>query len=357
MRQAARVRIHDRHFWKDRLMLRSTLRWSVLFLAVSTFASAWGRPALAADAQYKSIKQIQIGGGSGWDYLFADAAGRRLYVTHGTKVIVIDMDTDKVVGEILDTPGVHGFIAVPELKRGFSSNGQENKSSVVDLETLKTLSKVATGANPDAMIYESKSGEIWTFNGRGQSATAFDAKTGKVVAESIALGGKPESAVADPEANRVYVNIENKNEIAVVDIKEHKMVANWPIAPGATATGLAFDAKLHRLIIGCGNSKMVMMDSTNGTIVSTVDCGQGVDAAAFDPETHLAFVSAGGSGTVTIARVEADKLTIVQTLTTERGARTMTLDTKTHRIYLSNAKSRTDATSFKVLVFGPEASK
>jgi DNA-binding beta-propeller fold protein YncE len=173
-----------------------------------------------------------------------------------------------------------------------------------------------------------------------------------VIAEGIALEGKPETGVADPEAGRVYVNIENKNEVAVVDVKDHKVVARWPIAPGEAASGMAIDPKLHRLIIGCGNSKMVMMDSTNGKVVSVVDCGQGVDAAAFDPETHLGFVSAGGSGTVTVAKVEADKLTVVQTLTTERGARTMTVDEKTHRIFLSNAKSRTDTNSFKVLIYG-----
>jgi DNA-binding beta-propeller fold protein YncE len=309
-------------------------------------------PAAEAQPKYKLEKEILIGGGSGWDYLAVDAANRRLYVTHGTKVVVIDADADKVVGEIRDTPGVHGFVPVPALKRGFSSNGQENKSSVVDLETLKTVMKVPTGANPDAILYEPKSGEVWTFNGRGQSATAFDAKTGKVVADAIALGGKPETGVADPEAGRAYVNIENKNEVAVVDVKDHKVVARWAIAPGESASGMAIDLKLHRLIIGCGNSKMVLMDSTNGKVVAVVDCGQGVDAAAFDPETHLGFVSAGGSGTVTVATVEADKLTVVQTLTTERGARTMTVDEKTHRIFLSNAKSRTDANSFKVLIYG-----
>jgi DNA-binding beta-propeller fold protein YncE len=330
------------------------LKRTTLIIALCALALVGGlTPSMAAaEAHYKALKQIPIGGGSGWDYLTADAVGRRLYVTHRTKIVVIDMDTNKVVGEIADTPGVHGFVVVSDLKRGFSSNGQENKSSVVDLETLKTVMKVPTGANPDALLYEPRSGEIWTFNGHGKSATAFDAKTGKVIAEAIPLEGKPESGAADPEAGRIYVNLEDKNEIAVLDVKEHKLLEKWPIAPGKSATGIAIDLKLHRLIIGCGNSKMVMMDSTNGKVVSVLDCGQGVDAAAFDPGTDLAFVSAGGSGTVTIAKVEADKLTPVQTLTTERGARTMTVDTKTHKIYLSNAKSRDDKNSFKVLVYG-----
>jgi len=334
-------------------MLR-TKSFSPALFTLLVLLGSLARHASAAEPQYKLLKQIQIGGGSGWDYLFAEPETHRLYVTHGTKVMVIDTQTDKVVGEILDTPGVHGFVPVPALKRGFSSNGQENKSSIVDLDTLKTIEKVSTGPNPDAILFEPKSGEIWTFNGRGQSATAYDAKTGKVVAASIAVNGKPETGVADPEANRIYVNLEKENEIAVLDIKEHKLVTRWPIAPGASATGMAIDPALHRLIVGCGNSKMLLIDSTNGKIVSSVDCGQGVDAAAFDPATHLGFVSAGGSGTVTVAKVEADKLTVVQTLTTERGARTMTVDTRTHRIYLSNAKSRTDKDSFHVLVYSIE---
>lgn len=308
----------------------------------------------AAEPHYKFIKNITIGGGGGWDYIYADSAGHRLYVTHGTKVVVVDTQQDKVVGTIPDTPGIHGFVTAPELQRGFSSNGQENKSSIIDLTNLKLIQKVSTGANPDSILYEPKSGTVWTFNGRSRNATVFDAKTGKVIEAAIDLGGKPETGVADGDAGRVYVNLENKSEIAVIDMKQHKVIANWPIAPGAEATGLAYDAALHRLIIGGSNSKMVMMDATNGKVVSSVDCGQGVDAAAFDPETHLGFVSAGGSGTVTVAKVEADKLTVVQTLTTERGARTITVDTKTHRIYLPNAKSRTDANSFKVLVYGME---
>jgi DNA-binding beta-propeller fold protein YncE len=337
-------------------MPRSISRWLVILFALVLIAAA-DRSAFAAEPHYKALKQIQIGGGSGWDYIFADADGRRLYVTHRTKVVVVDMDANKVVGEIADTPGVHGFVVATELKRGFSSNGQENKASIVDLETLKTVMKVPTGGNPDALLFEPKSGEVWTFNGRSSTATAFDAKTGKVIAAAIGLEGKPEFGVADSDANRIYVNLENKSEVAVLDIKEHKLLEKWPIAPGKEATGMAIDLKDHRLIIGCANSKMVMMDSTNGKVVSVLDCGQGVDAAAFDPGTGLGFVSAGGSGTVTVAKVEPDKLTLVQTLTTERGARTMTVDTKTHKIYLSNAKSRDDATGFHVLVYGMDEQK
>lgn len=326
--------------------------WRALFI-VATVACLCAS-ARAADPHYKLLTTIPIGGGSGWDYLYADAAGRRLYVTHGTKVVVIDMDTDKLVGEIVDTPGVHGFVTVPDLKVGFSSNGTENKVSVVDLTTLKTIVKVPTEANPDAILYEPGEGAIWTFNGRASSSTVIDAKTHAVIVPSVPLGGKPETAVPDTAAGRIYDNLEDKSAIAVIDIKSHKVVTTWPIDPGTSPSGLAIDTDLHRLIIGCANEKMVMMDSTNGKVVSTIPCGTGVDAAAFDPGTHLGFVSGGGSGTVTVARVEADKLTPIQTLTTERQARTMTVDTKTHKIYLSNATSRTDTTSFKVLVYGLE---
>lgn len=327
-----------------------------LCLSLFTTIAATALPALAADPQYgKTATEIQIGGGSGWDYLFADAVGRRLYVTHGTKVVVIDMDSDKVVGEIADTPGVHGFAVVSDLKKGFSSNGQENKVSIVDLDTLKTLSKVATGNNPDAILYSSGSNEIYTFNGRSNTSTAIDAKAGTVNA-TINLGGKPETAACDPAAGQIYDNLEDKSQIAVIDIKTHKVVNDWPIAPGESPSGLAIDPVLHRLIIGCANEKMVMMDSQSGKVVDSVTCGQGVDASAFDPGTHYGFVSCGGTGTVTVVKVTPDKLVPVQTLTTERGARTMAVDSKTHKIYLSNAKSRTDTTSFKVLVYSLEGS-
>ena len=332
-------------------MLRTKLA-SLFALAVLTVGVS---AAFGADPQYKKIKDIAIGGAGGWDYLYADADLQRLYVSHATKIVVLDTKDDKIIGEITNTPGVHGFAFANDLKRGFSSNGSANTSSVIDLDskdadgkpTFKEITTVKTGGNPDAIMYDPKSGEVWTCNGRANTFTAFDAKTYKVISDGVALGGKPETGVIDNAANRAYINIENKNEVVEIDLKEHKVLNHWPLAPANTPTGMVIDRDLHRLIIGC--SKMVMMDSTNGKIVATLDCGAGVDAAAYDPTTHLAFVSAGASGTVTIAKVEADKLTLVQTLKTETGARTMTVDTKTHKIYLSSAP--TPAT-FKVMVFG-----
>jgi len=308
----------------------------------------------AAETQYRFIAKIDVGGEGGWDYASVDSAARRLYVTHGTKVVVIDLDKNAVVGEITDTPGVHGFAPAPELGLGFSSNGMENKASIVDLKTLQTKSKVDTGANPDAILYDPGRKEVYTFNGRGSSATVFEAASGKVVA-TIPLPGKPEFAQVDVQAGRIYNNIEDKNEIAAIDTSSHQVVNEWSIAPGESASGLAIDQKNQRLFIGCDNKLMVMMDSTSGKVVGSVPIGGGVDANAFDPGTQLAFASCGEDGIVTIAHEDSpDKLTVVQTLATAPSARTMALDPRTHKIYLSAAK-KGEAGSFKVLVYGTDA--
>ncbi|MGD0649995.1 MAG: YncE family protein [Verrucomicrobiia bacterium] len=323
-------------------------------------------PLYGADGPYHLLKEIPVGGDGGWDYLSVDIAGRRLYVSHATKVVVINLDKDVVAGEITNTPGVHGLAVAPDLQRGFTSNGRSNTASIVDLKTLTTLSQVDTGQNPDGMLYEPGRQEVYMFNGRGQSATVIDAKTGKVVA-TIPLGGRPEFAAADTKAGRVYNNIEDKNEVVAIDTKTHQVVNHWPIAPGEGATGMAIDVAHHRLFLGCSNKLMVMMDSENGKVVGSVPIGQGVDANEFDPGTQYAFASCG-TGTVTIAHEDApDKLTVVQTLATERGSRTMALDPKTHKIYLGAAKYEAPAEgapaggrgrprmvpgTFKILVYG-----
>jgi len=291
-----------------------------------------------ADGPYHFIKEIPVGGEGGWDYLSVDSAAHRLYVSHGTEVVVIDLATDQVVGAITNTPGVHGVAVAHDLGLGVTSNGRENKAGIVDLKTLQTLSKVDTAQGPDGMLYEPAQKEAYLFCGRAQAATVVDVKGQRVVA-TIPLGGRPEFAQADPAAGRVYDNLENKSEVAVIDIKTHTVVTNWPIAPGEEGSGMAIDLKHHRLFIGCGGSKsMVMMDTEDGKVLASVPIGEGVDANAFDPETQLAFASCG-DGTTTIAKEEGpDKLTVVQTLTTERGARTMALDPATHKIYLATAK-------------------
>jgi len=302
----------------------------------------------AADAPYQFIKEIPIGGKAQWDYLKIDPEGQRLFVTHGTSVEVIDLQKGAVVGQIEDTPGVHGVAFAPKLGRVYTSNGRENKASIVDAKTLKTISKVDTGAMPDSILFEPVQSEVYTFNGRGASATVFNAETGKVAA-TIDLGGKPETPAEDPALGRIFVNIEDKSEVAVIDIKTRAVATRWPIAPGQSASGMAIDLENHRLFLGCDNKKMVMLDYITGKVIATVPIEAGVDANAFDPAAKSAFSSNGDGGTVTIAKEEApDKLTVVQTLQTARGARTMTLDPATHNIYLP-----APAPAFRVLVYGP----
>jgi YVTN family beta-propeller protein len=286
---------------------------------------------------YQPAGEIPIGGDGGWDILTVDPTANHLYLSHATKVVVVDLAKNAVIAEIRDTPGVHAFAAVPELQRGFSSNGKEAKASVVDLKTLQTLSKIDTGANPDAVVYEPKRREVYVFNHTGNSCTVIDAKTSGVVA-TIQLGGSPEFAAVDEAAGRIYCNIEDKSEVAVIDADKHEVVARWSLAPGEGPSGIALDSAHHRLFSGCHNKMMVMLDTESGKVVGSVAIGSGVDGCAFDDATQLAFASCG-DGTTTIAREQApDKLTVLQTLKTERGARTMTLDPKTHRIYLPTAQ-------------------
>ena len=336
----------------------------IMLPVLFSLAVAVGR----ADGPYHFIKEIPVSGEGGWDYLSVDSAAQRLYVSHATEIVVIDLAKDRVCGEITNTPGVHGIAPAPELGLGVTSNGRENKAGIVDLKTLQTLFKVDTAQGPDGMLYDPGQRDAWLFCGRAQSATVIDVKAAKVVA-TIPLGGRPEFATVDPEAGRVYDNLEDKSEVAVIDAKSHQVVTNWPIAPGEEGSGMAIDVKHHRLFIGCRNGMMVMMDSTDGTVLASVPIGQGVDANAFDPGTQLAFASCG-DGTTTIAKEDApDRLTVVQTLKTERGARTMALVPATHKIYLPTAQFESSTNqvagaprqrpkvvpgTFKILVYGME---
>ena len=325
--------------------------------------------ALANDL-YQSLPEISIGGEGGWDILTIDDSARRLYLAHATKVVVVDLEKSAVVGEVTDTPGVHAFVAIPELQRGFSSNGKESKSSVVDLKTFKTISKLDTGANPDAIVYEPRHGEVYVFNHTGNSVTVINAKAAAVSA-TIPLGGNPEFAVVDETAGRVYCNIEDKSEVAVIDADKHEVVARWSLSPGEEPSGIAFDAAHHRLFSTCHNKMMTMLDTQSGKVVGTTAIGTGVDGAAFDDATQLVFASCGEGVTNIVKEETPEKLRAVQTLKTERGARTMALDPKTHRIYLPTAQFQPPPSpspgaspgrpsvvrnTLKLLVYGPTES-
>ncbi len=338
-------------------------------------AAALATAAAAPPLHYALIKEIRLAGDSGWDYLSIDPTARRLYVAHGDHVDVLDIDHNTVVGSIAGTPGVHGFAIAHDLGRGYASDGQDSQASIVDLNSLATITRVGTAAGPDAIVYESSRKEVYTFNGRDHSTTVFDAQTGDVVA-TIALPGKPEFAAADPAAGRVYDNIEDKNLIVVIDVHSHTIAEQWPIAPGESATGMGIDTAHHRLFIGCRNQRMLMLDAGNGRVIAMVPIGKGVDANVFDPGTQLAF-SSNGEGTLTIAHEDTpERLSVVQTLQTQTGARTMALDPRSHNIYLATADlvppppapSAPNAAagepphsrpaivpgSFRILVYGPE---
>ena len=284
---------------------------------------------------YHLIKKVKLGGEGGWDYLTADPASRRLFISRGTHVMVVDADEGKVVGDIPNTSGVHGIALVPDMNKGFTSNGKTAKSTVFDMKTLQPLGEATTEKNPDAIIYDPASKRVFTFNGGSDSATAIDAATGKTVG-TIALGGGPEFAAPDGKGH-VFVNLEDKSQLVKFDPVRLKIEKTWPLAPCESPSGLAIDAEHEILVVGCHNKMMAFVDGSSGTVIGTVPICQGVDANRFDPATGFAFASCG-DGTVTVAHEDSpDKFSVVDTIQTQRGARTMELDTSNHSLYLVSA--------------------
>ncbi len=289
----------------------------------------------AAGPGYKVVTTYKIGGDGGWDYLIADAAARRLYVSRATHVIVLDLDSGKTVGDIPDTPGVHGIALAPELGRGFVSNGREGTVSIFDLKTLATLSKVKAGENPDAILYDPATRRVFTFNGRSQDSTAIDAAKGTVLG-TIKLDGKPEFAASDGKGE-IFVNIEDKNELTTIDPSKLVVKSTWPLAPCESPSGLSMDRKNRRLFVGC-EKMMAVVNADTGKVLATPAIGDGVDATTFDDETGLAFASCG-EGVLTVVREESpEKFSVAENVPTQAGARTMALDSKTHNVYLVTAK-------------------
>ena len=250
-----------------------------------------------AQSNYKMTKTIPLPGEGGWDYSAADSESRRLYVSHGTEVEVLDLDSQSVVGKIAETNGVHGIAVANDLGKGFISAGRDNKVVIFDLKTLETTGSAKTGTNPDGILYEPVTHRVFTFNGRSNDATVIEGKTGEV-AGTIALGGKPEFPVADGRGN-VFVNIEDKNEIVSLDPKTMQVKARWSIAPAESPSGLAIDTANHRLFAVCDGKIMVVVNSDNGKVAARVPIGDGPDAAAFDPGTKTVF-SSNGDGTLTV---------------------------------------------------------
>ena len=308
-------------------------RLLITFIVVLRF----GVFAFAADPGLHVIRTYKLGGEGGWDYLKADTDSRRLFISRATHVMVIDMDSGKPVGDIPDTPGVHGIALANDLGRGFISNGREGSVSIFDLKTLALISKVkAVGENPDSILFDPASKRVFTFNGRSHDSTSIDAETGKIVGK-IPLDGKPEFAVSTG-GGEIFVNLEDKSELLKLDPKSLKVENRWSLAPCEEPSGLAMDVKNRRLFAGCDNKMMAIVNADTGKVITTLPIGGGVDANGFDPDSGLAFASCG-EGVLTVVNEETpDKFSLAQNVTTERGARTMTIDAKTHQIFLVTAK-------------------
>ncbi len=312
-------------------MLRKAKIW-VLALGISLAALLHA----AAAPGYHVATTYKLGGEGGWDYLTLDAASRRLYISRATHVMVIDADTGKSVGDIADTPGVHGIALAPELGRGFTSNGREGTVTIFDIKTLATSNKVKAGENPDAILYDPATKRVFTFNGRSHDSTAIDAASGKVLG-TIALDGKPEFAASDAKGE-IFVNIEDKSELVAIDPNKLEVKSKWPLAPCEEPSGLSIDRKNRRLFVGCDNKMMAVVDADSGKVLATPAIGEGVDATTFDPETGLAFASCG-EGVLTVVKEDSpEKFTVAENVPTQQGARTLALDQKTHNVFVVTAK-------------------
>jgi YVTN family beta-propeller protein len=289
-----------------------------------------------AQKQFKITDRVKLGGEGGWDYLIYDNVGHRLFITRGSHVMMVDTAALKVTGDIPDLSSIHGVALAQEFNRGFVSNGGDNTVTIFDLKTLKKLDSVKVGERPDAILYDPFSKRVFTFNARGQNSTAIDAATGKVVG-TIPLGGKPEFPASDGKG-KLYVNIEDKGQIAEVDVTKLAVLNTWSIAPCQEPSALAFDVEHHRLFAGCGNKMMAVVDSGSGKAVTTVPIGEGVDAGGFNPKTQEIFMSCGEGVLTVIHEDSPDKYTVRQNLATAKGGRTMALDQENDVVYLVTAQ-------------------
>lgn len=307
------------------------------------------------------LNTFHIKSAGGWDYLAVQPNSNKLFVSHGGQVNIVDKTTGDSLGIIANTAGVHGIAFVPSLNKGYTSNGRSNTVSVFDLKTNAVLSQIKTGENPDAIFYDNFSKKIITCNGRSKDLSVIDPVTEKVVA-TIAVGGKPETAVSNNEG-KIFVNIEDKNEIIVVDINKFIVEKHWSLLPGESPTGLDYDAKTKRLFAGCGDSKLlVVVNAADGTIIEKLPIGDGCDGVAFDAAQQLIYTS-NGEGTLTVIKESTkDKFMVAATVKTKRSARTIAVDETTHKIYLPAAdleaapagggRPKMIDGTFQVLVFG-----
>jgi YVTN family beta-propeller protein len=322
--------------------MRRSLMALIALLALFAHASL----ALPGSA-YHVVKKVPLSGGTSWDYVFVDVNGRRVYVSHGTQVEVLNADTFEYVATIPNTPGVHGIAVASEFGRGFITAGKSDSVIIFDLKSLKPISEVKVGKKPDAIMYDPATKHIYAMNGDSDSASVISPADGRVIG-TVDLGGGPEFAVSDGKGN-VYINLEEKAETVRVDANSLKVLDHWSLAPGKTATALAFDPETRRLFAGCrGGQLMVVLDTDSGKSVATAPIGERVDAAAFDPSTKLIFMSNGGGNISVYHEDGVDKYSPSETILTNPGSKTMGLDTKTHNLFVPASLEG----QFTVLVFG-----
>lgn len=305
-------------------------KWVLLAIAFTTCT--------VAASGYRLIKQIPIGGDYGWDYLTADTEGRRLYVSHEREVVVLDLDSSAIVGHIPQGRSVHGIAVARELGRGFISNGQPGSVTIFDLRTLKRIDEVPVGKDPNVILFDRKTRRVFTADRGSQRVTAIDVATGKVVGTIEGLGGKTEHAASD-DAGHLFLNMQDLNTLLRIDTQSLKVTETWPVAPCKQPSSMDIDRAHARVFIGCRSGVMAVVDGATGRIVTTQPIGQGVDAAEFDETRGLAYFSSGGDGTMSVFRQETpENYTLVERVKTQAGARTMAVDRKTGRAYLSVAE-------------------
>jgi DNA-binding beta-propeller fold protein YncE len=312
----------------------------ILFGVICLSFSLQAAPAPAPQTNpsgYHLIDSLLLGGETGWDLYGLDTAAKRLYISRGTRVQVLDCTKDSLVGEIPNTNGVHGIAVAPFAGKGFTSNGKDSSVTVFDLKTLKQVAVIKLQASkPDAILFEPASKCVFVFNGGSNNAVAIDAAKNAIIG-TVSLDGKPEFPVADGKGH-IFVNLEDKSSVVEFDATSLKILHSWPLAPGREPSGIAMDRLHRRLFSACSNNLMIVLDADSGKVVAQLPIGSGVDGAGFDPSTHFAF-SSNGEGTLTVVREESPtKFSVVENVTTRKGARTMVVDEKTHRIYLLSAK-------------------
>jgi len=304
--------------------------------AIAFFSSCFITVKAVSADNYRIINKFSLDGNEKWDYLFSDDSTSRLYVSHGTQVQVIDETTGKVTGTISGLKGVHGIAIAPELNKGFISTKTDNSVTIFDTNTFDVIKKVEmTGASPDAILFDNFSQKVFVFNGHSNNATVLDAGTNEVLA-TISLTGNPEFSQTDGNG-KIFVNLEDASSIAVINATTYEVESVWPLAPGTEPTGLALDNNTHRLFSTCSNKLMIVTDAENGKVIANLPIGDRVDGAGFDPESKCAFSSNGDATMTVVKEDENDQYSVVANVPTQKGARTIAVNKKTHHIYLPAA--------------------